>query len=394
MTKAEQKVRLPAKIKILVCAQSDDVISPILTVPDVLTGAVIEVLDCGVEGLTDDIVRQHNPDVLVVDVRLDNTSDLERLSHFAQQADSSLYVIATSQDSNVEGIRRLLSLRINDFLPQPINPEEFIHSLQNAARKVRQMRPTDGSQIITFLHCSGGAGATTLAVNSALALMKANKASSVCILDMDLQFGQVAPNLDLAFTRGILDIIENPGRLDTTFMNVVMTSHKSGVDVLAAPDALLQMDSLSPELVGRMLNVAMELYDYVIIDMPIGLTPWSQIILGRSSAVVVVGKYSVPGVRQMRRLISILVADGAGDLNLMVVFNRYLGRWKGPISAKVVEKTLGRKIDFLITNDHKTATKALDQGVSLWEVSRRSKLVRDIRRMVDGILNKIKAQYE
>jgi pilus assembly protein CpaE len=384
-----RKVRLPVAIKVLVCSSSEHVIDTTLDVLKSLASVSVEVVRDGASALGHDLIFHHKPDVLIVDVRLDNLSDLERLSTIAQQADQPIYVMATSRESDVEGIRRLMRLGISDFLPQPINTDELILGLQNAARKVRMRKPLPGSHIITFLHGSGGAGATTLAVNAAACLKAANKDNNVCVLDMDVQFGQVALNLDLSNARGILDVIEAPERLDATFLEGLMAHHESGIDVLSAPDVLLSLDSFSPEFAGRLLNIAMELYDFIVVDMPIALTNWSQTILGRTSVVVLVGQLTVPGIRQLRRLVSIMAADGAGDLDMLVVLNRYLGGWKGSIQPDEAGKALGRPIDFLVANDYKTVSAAVDRGILLSEISGRARIVKDVEKLAQGILNKI-----
>jgi pilus assembly protein CpaE len=384
-----RKVRLPVAIKVLVCSSSEHVIDTTLDVLKSLASVSVEVVRDGASALGHDLIFHHKPDVLIVDVRLDNLSDLERLSTIAQQADQPIYVMATSRESDVEGIRRLMRLGISDFLPQPINTDELILGLQNAARKVRMRKPLPGSHIITFLHGSGGAGATTLAVNAAACLKAANKDNNVCVLDMDVQFGQVALNLDLSNARGILDVIEAPERLDATFLEGLMAHHESGIDVLSAPDVLLSLDSFSPEFAGRLLNIAMELYDFIVVDMPIALTNWSQTILGRTSVVVLVGQLTVPGIRQLRRLVSIMAADGAGDLDMLVVLNRYLGGWKGSIQPDEAAKALGRPIDFLVANDYKTVSAAVDRGILISEISSRARIVKDVEKLAQGILNKI-----
>lgn len=389
-----RKVRLPVAIKVLICSSSEHVIDTTLDVLKSLASVSVEVVRGGASALDLNLIYQHRPDVLIVDVRLDNLSDLERLSSIAQQADQPIYVMATSRESDVEGIRRLMRLGISDFLPQPINTDELILGLQNAARKVRMRKPTPGSHIITFLHGSGGAGATTLGVNAAACLKASGKDNNVCVLDMDVQFGQVALNLDLSNARGILDVIESPERLDATFLESLMAHHESGIDVLSAPDVLLSLDSFSAEFAGRLLNVAMELYDFIVVDMPIALTNWSQTILGRTSVVVLVGQLTVPGIRQLRRLVSIMAADGAGDLDMLVVLNRYLGGWKGSIQPDEAAKALGRPIDFLIANDYKTVSAAVDRGVLISEISSRARIVKDVEKLSQGILNKIKAAQQ
>jgi pilus assembly protein CpaE len=383
-------VRLPIPLKVLVSSTSAEVIEPLLAMVKNVAGVSAEVV-VGEAGQIDDSLMEHQrPDVFIADIRLDNPSDLERLQHFAHGFSVPMCIIATSRNSTVEGVRRLMRLGISDFLPQPINREELMSALQHAARRVRQSKPSAESQVITFLHAGGGAGATTIAINVACAIRMLNKNTKVCILDFDLQFGQVAVNLDLSAAHGILDVLESSDRLDPSYLEGVMGHHKSGVDILAAPEMLVALDSFPSEVAVRLINVAAELYDYVIVDMPLALTNWTQAVLGRSNLAVLVGQLTVPGIRQLRRLAGILASDGLGDMSTVVVLNRYLGGWKTAIRPKEAEKVLGRPINFLISNDFKTASVALDQGVPLVEVGRRSAIARNILSMTKDLVKQLK----
>lgn len=380
-------VRLPVSLKVVVVSTTLEVTESLLEMVETMSGASVEVIVGEIGGIDDSVLEHHNPDVLIADLRLDSPTDLDRLRSIVQQAGSNTCVIATAQTSNIEGVRRLMRLGISDFLPQPINRDDLMSALQHAARRVRSSRPSEGGQVITFLHAGGGAGATTLAVNCASSIKESHEKAKVCLLDLDVQFGQVGINLDLKGSHGMLDLLENPDRLDAMFFESIMTHHKSGLDVLVAPDVLVALDAIEPELIVRIIEVAAELYDYVVIDMPLALTPWSQSVLGRSDVAVMVGQLTVPGIRQLRRLAGILASDGVGDVRTLVVLNRFLGGWKTSIRPKEAEKVLGRPIDFLIANDFKVASQCIDQGVPLSEIKKRSTIAKNVQEMANGILS-------
>lgn len=378
--------RLPVALKVVVVSTTLEVTESLLNMVETMSGASVEVIVGEISGIDDSVLEHHDPDVLIVDFTLDSPTDLDRLHHIAQQAGSDTCIIATSKTSTIDGVRRLMRLGVSDFLPQPINREDLLSALQHAARRVRQSRPSDSGKVVTFLHAGGGAGATTLAVNFASCIRDDDDNSRVCILDFDVQFGQVAINLDLKGSHGLLDLLENPDRLDVMFLESIMTHHKSGIDVLVAPDVLVALDAIEPELVVRVIGVATEIYDYVVVDMPLALTPWSQSVLGRSDVAVMVGQLTVPGIRQLRRLAGILASDGVGDVSTVVVLNRFLGGWKTSIRPKEAEKVLGRPIDYLIANDFKTASACVDQGVPLSVIKKRSPIAKNIFDMTKGIL--------
>ena len=270
---AAGKVHLSAALKIVLVSAAAEVGEALRNVVDTISGAKIEIINSGIGEVDDAVISQAKPDVLILDFSLDSPTDLECLGNLLQNGASDCCVIATASTSTVEGVRRLMRHGISDFLPQPINPDDLLPALQIAARKVRQTRPSGGGKVVTFLHAGGGAGATTLAINFACATQEQNKDARICILVLDIQFGQVAINMDLKSSHGVLDVLENPNRMDAMYLENVMTHHKSGVDVLVAPDILVALDAIESELALHIISVAMELYDYVVVDMPLALTP-------------------------------------------------------------------------------------------------------------------------
>src|SRR3546814_10495302 len=88
----------------------------------------------------------------------------------------------------------------------------------------------------------------------------------------------------------------------------------------------------------------------------------SSDLLRQSDEILLVTQMTVPGVRQARRQLETLNAEGLGDLPLKVVLNRFEKRWGATFTMKEVEKALGRPVDFTVANDYRAVSEALDQG--------------------------------
>ena len=131
--------------------------------------------------------------------------------------------------------------------------------------------------------------------------------------------------------------------------------------------------------------MAREHFDVVLADLPPTWSLSSFEALRQSDEVFLVTQMTVPGVRQARRQLDTLKAEGLHDLSVRVVLNRYEKRWGGSFGLKDVEKALGRKVDFFVANDYRTASEALDQGLSMADVRKRSKAVRSISKISDAL---------
>src|SRR3546814_18828577 len=98
---------------------------------------------------------------------------------------------------------------------------------------------------------------------------------------------------------------------------------------------------------------------------------------------------TVPGVRQARRQLDTLNAEGLGDLPIKVVLNRFEKRWGATFTMKEVENALGRPVDFTVATDYRTVSEALDQGLSIAAVRRRCKALKSITKISNALAAEI-----
>ncbi|MGH7185075.1 MAG: AAA family ATPase, partial [Pseudomonadota bacterium] len=206
------------------------------------------------------LVNGSIPDVLLADVSLEDTADLEALGNFARAHGASTAVIATSASATLDGMRRLMRVGIHDFVPQPIVEADLMNALETALQRRQQAAPipTRTGRIVTFLRSCGGIGATTIATQTALALAHsaARRQQRVALLDLDFQNGGCALALDLNPAVSIEGILDAPERLDATFLDGSMIRHPSGLEVLAASKHRVPFDAMTSELAGAILRFA------------------------------------------------------------------------------------------------------------------------------------------
>ena len=336
-----------------------------------------------------DVIDGHGPDVLLLDINLSDNAEVEALGSIIRTYGKSLSVVATSGEATLEGVRRLMRLGVTDFLPQPISDSELTSALEYASRKIGHGDGAEHSRakIFSYIKPVGGMGATMLAVQSAYCLTTmGSEDPQVCLLDLDLQFGNAAVYQDLQSKFSIMDVVLSPGELDGAFLRGVMARHNSGIDVLIAPLTIEPLDALTPDLVARLLEVAAEEYDYVLIDMPQALTDWTQVVLDRSDVVFLVTQLTVAAIRQSRRLLEIMREKGIDEAHTAIVVNRFESRWSREVTVKEAEKALGRQIDYFVPNDYKTVNAALNEGVRLSEIKRGSKVEKRIDALFKSVL--------
>lgn len=344
------------------------------------------------------------PDLLLVDLDVEDPEELAALDRLRRATEAAaMPILVTGPGILPSMMRRLLRDGVADVIPQPCEAEELTEALRTAHLRLlarRASATTASGRLLTFTRASGGVGATTLAVNAAVALrqpraarsamfQRRSSAGKVCLVDLDLQFGAAGIQLDLPASTGLIDLVKHPDRLDREMLLAMLAEHEpSGLRVLTAPKTPIPLEAVGPELVQEMLRLLRAEFDHVVVDLPPALTRWTEAVLSASSDILLVTRLNVPALRQLRRLLDSLQEEGLYALPYRLVVNRHEGGWPGwskGVSRGQAERALGRKIDFLIGNDERTALDCANQGLPAMQLKRRSRLVRDVAAMLDAL---------
>ena len=186
-------------------------------------------------------------------------------------------------------------------------------------------RPTE-AQIFTFLPAVGGAGVTTLAVQTAMLLLNsgARGKTATCLVDLDFQHGACADYLDIEPRLNLGEIEPRPERLDRQLLEVMLSHHPSGLAVIAAPNRPAEMRSFDPDVVTRLLDLVSSHFDYVVFDMPRTWFSWTDSVLLGSNKLFIVSETTVPGLRQAKQLVD-AIRERLGDgPKPQVIINRFV----------------------------------------------------------------------
>jgi pilus assembly protein CpaE len=345
---------------------------------------------------TDLLRNGRSTDVLLLDVDVHDVDEMDVFDRLtAEAAGAKIPVVATAGALFPAMVRRLLRDGVADFLPQPIERAEVLEILRIAdhkARRLNQPGPARG-RILSFSRASGGAGATTLAVNVAHALAEPRRGTraKVCLIDLDVQFGTVALQLDLSPTRGLLELGRMPERPDAASFLDSLTDHPSGLRVLTAPEAPMPLEALRADLVAWLLALARTEFDYIVVDLPIAQTKWTATVLAHSDLTFLVTQLNVPAVRQLRKLLDLLETIGLDDLPLQLVLNRHR-RWfggGGGIRRRQAEEALGRGFDYCFADQFDILIEAANRGRPVVDLRRYSRFGRQLRRLLNRSLRKL-----
>lgn len=287
--------------------------------------------------------------------------------------------------------RAVMRLPSSDVLEAPFDSEQLqaaIYGLLDQVVDQPAGASAHESRCWAVVGAVGGAGATTLAVEIASALAaKSNKERGVCLVDLNLADGAAAAYLGVAATMSLTQLGPTAERMDGALLAAFATPAAKGLDVLACPRDPLAFDQISREAVLRILEIACEAYDHVIVDVPRHRRSWTLEVLGGSDEVLVVSELTVPALLAARAFSDELERAMPGSPRPRIVLNRLATRMFGPApSTSEAERALERKADGAISSDWEAAAASVNLGGSIRQHRPKSKIVRDVQALVERLL--------
>jgi len=296
-------------------------------------------------------------------------------------------------------VRNLLRLSRSDVLEAPYTPDQIAGAIvslmeQEARTTTAQVQaPAAPAPAAASSRCwavtgaVGGSGATTIAIEIATALCgRQAREKSVCLIDLNLADGVAAAYLGATPAMKLADFGASVERIDASVLQAFVTPVTKQLDLLAAHRDPAAFDAISREAVLKVLDVACETYDWVVLDMPRHRRSWTLDVLSGSDEVLVVSELTVPALIAARSLSDEIEVGVASGLKPRIVLNRLASRMFGPApSMAEAEKALQRKAEAGISSDWEAAAASANLGGPIATHRPKSKIVKDVQSLVERL---------
>jgi pilus assembly protein CpaE len=340
----------------------------------------------------DDVPRllEQNYDVIIIDLDSNPEYALDLVESICVNGQATVMVYSAKADSEL--LVRCMRAGAREFLTTPFAPGVMAEALVRAsvrrpvprvvavAAPPPQTKKTEG-RFLVFLGAKGGAGVTTLACNYAVSLVQESGLKTL-LIDFDLPFGSAAIDLGITAEYSTVNALQNSARLDSSFLSRLVVKHSSGLFVLAAPGKVAD-SNFSREEIDKLLDLARQEYDYVVVDAGCRLDLTATALFGKASTVYLVTQVGVPELRNSNVLITEFFSSGVPDLE--IVLNRYMPRSMG-IDEEHITKALTRPAQWRIPCDYATTRRMQNLATPLaTEDSPISRAIRDMARAVCGL---------
>lgn len=347
--------------------------------------AVLDTLEPSEEQL-----RELDADVLLVACR-EGSDAVLRIVQGWRELRAGRPVVVLSHDTDQDFVKAAFAAGADDLValaPGPYVPEQSRREIEFALRKVvtRNLaagdRASDAGTLIAVLGSKGGVGKTVTATNLGVAL--ARRGRRTALVDLDLQFGDVALALALAPETTIFDLAVSGGSLDAEKLDDFMLRHASGLRVLAAPTRPDQAGSVTAEMLSEIYALLRGEYDFVIVDTPPLFAPEVIATVDVASAVCMVGALDALSLKNTRLGLETLDLMGYPQEQVHVALNR-AGSNVG-ISEEDAISILGRRPQVAIPSD-RAIPSSINDGVPVVISARRSDTAKAFEALADQFVH-------
>jgi pilus assembly protein CpaE len=272
------------------------------------------------------------------------------LAAIREQTRAPVIVLAAGESSAL--LNEALEADVADVLLLPQLTENVVFAIRKASHAKRVVSanaiPTRRGRIATVFSPKGGTGKTVIATNLAAALAK-YEGKRVLLLDLDLQFGDAAIMLGVEPEKTIYDLVTAPGELDTEKLAGYTTKHPCGLDVLPAPLRPEDAELVTEAKLARLLEVARESYDLIVVDTSPFFHGPMLATLDRTDELMMVCGLDVPTLKNVRLSLQTLELLSFPTSRIRFILNR--ANSKVGLKKKEVEGALKVKIAFEVPSE-------------------------------------------
>lgn len=327
-------------------------------------------------------------------------------------------VILIAEDVGPMALHQLMRGGADDFCPYPL-PEGALHEAIQRVRAAAAAVPAptidpetgeptagailagggDRNGVVLAVHgLAGGVGASTFATNLAWELAQAEppkakdkekpKVPRVCLLDLGLQFGSAATYLDLGRRESVYEMLSDTAHMDAEGFGNALQIFNEKLHVLTAPADMLPLDIVTPEDIARVIAMARRLFDFVVIDMPTTVVPWTETVLTSAQLYFALIELDMRSAQNTLRFVRALKAEELPHEKLRFVLNRApkFTDLTGKARVKRMSESLDIKIELQLPDGGPQVAEANDHGLPLSESIAKNPLRREIMKLASSML--------
>jgi pilus assembly protein CpaE len=308
-------------------------------------------------------VRAASPDVTLVDITPDSAATALRAIELLHQDAPESAVFAIGSLSQPQVIVNAMRAGAREFIERPTTTTDLLEAfVRLSAAQRRGKQEGARGKVFSVINAKGGGGATTVAVNLALALQSSH--GQTALVDL-APLGHAALHLNVKPLFSVADATRNLHRMDASLLESFMVRHNGGLQLLAGTTTPATLDPSTAEFV-RLFDMMVSHYRYVVVDVSTRFDACSRLVANLSECVLLVACTDVASLWSAARVQQYL-GEGGGRERVRLVLNRF--RKVPGFSETDAEAAAGAKLLWRVPNQYFAVSTAIDRGVPLMEQS-------------------------
>src|SRR5215813_12335689 len=330
------------------------------------------------EQLYDEVVRL-KPTAAIIVLGANADQPLKLIRRMTAECPSTA-IISAAQNPSGDQILQSLRSGAREFLNLPIRAEELKTVLDRIGEfhDGRVEAPKNKGRMIAVFSSKGGCGTSFIAANLAAAA-----AASTCLVDLNLQAGDLPLFLGVDPKYSIADMAENRSRLDGELINSLLAPVSSNLSLLAAPREADAADEIEPQHVFEVLEKLRENFECVVLDPQHTFDGITLQALDQSDNILLVLTLDIPAIRSTQRAMEIFDRLGYPRNKIRIIVNRFSKQID--LDLRQVEKYLGQSVTGFVSSDYQTAVTSINLGKPLVQSEPHSKIAVELKRIAHAL---------
>lgn len=320
------------------------------------------------------------PQVILVDSELDGANVITLIKTLATRLPGAPIIALVEWDAMSRASQAVLA-GARAFVTKPIQAEELIAALRQVVGMARAGAEAPAvakpaGQVIVFCAPKGGTGRTTLAINTALAVLEVAR-EPVVLVDADYASPAADVLLNLPGERDVGHLLPRLARLDDSLVTGVLARHATGLQVLLAPPPGELEAPITLPQVQQILVVLKRMFHWVFIDLGLPMDETAYGFLDGADLIVMSVLPEMVGLRNTRLMLAQLHGRGYPADSIWLVLNR--DGLPGGVPVRDIEDRLRINVRHTVPDDQPLATHSVNRGVPIMVSHPRSALGRALR---------------
>lgn len=313
------------------------------------------------------LAKESRPDIVLMDINMPIKDGIKATEEISVEIPETSVIMISVQGEH-EYLKKSMSAGARDFIIKPFTGDDLTQTILNVygiERKRKEGANTQNkkeeiiSKVISVFSTKGGVGKTTIASNLAVSIARATK-KKVALVDLDLQFGDIAIMLNVSLKSTISDMIKEINQIDSSNIEDYMVTHFSGIKVLPAPVKPEYAEYITPSHVTKIINSLRGRFHYIVVDTSNSFNETVLSALDLSDKILCVSTLDLPTIKNIKSGLDIMESLHYSNEKISMVLNKACEQYG--IKYKDFEETLKYPIWSYIPEDSQTVITSANKG--------------------------------